>query len=101
MSDTEAVPDTTAEETPKGEEEPLNDVSKVEGGRTRTASMGMGMKGSKQEKVRRVDLCVLSSYSYTTGGEAVHRQPGVQDHGGGPPRGVWGARRDHLCPCHQ
>lgn len=35
MSDTEAVPDTTAEETPKGEEEPLNDVSKVEwrGGR--------------------------------------------------------------------
>jgi len=32
MSDTEAVPDTTAEETPKGEEEPLNDVSEVEGG---------------------------------------------------------------------
>lgn len=31
MSDTEAVPDTPVEETPKGEEEPLNDVSsKVE-----------------------------------------------------------------------
>lgn len=29
MSDAEAVPDTTAEETPKGEEEPLNDVSNV------------------------------------------------------------------------
>jgi len=51
MSDTEAVPDTTAEETPKGEEEPLNDVSKVEGGRTRTASMGMGMgrKGNRKK----------------------------------------------------
>jgi hypothetical protein len=98
MSDTEAVPDTPVEETPKGEEEPLNDVSKkVE--REEDEDRSMARMGSR-EKVRRADLCVCS-LSYSTGGEAVHRQPGVQDHGGGPPRVVWGARRDHLCPCHQ